>query len=119
VPFFKPMEIFTQEVSHAVMTAILINDLRNKKAVANPDTPLRNPLELFSSAGFHGCVRVSSQRWLSNARDVVLSRSGVWRMAYKFGSVGEIAVLVHFVKVGAPYVLGLLVLLLALRRFVW
>eukprot|EP00019_Armaparvus_languidus_P008233 CAMPEP_0168590366 /NCGR_PEP_ID=MMETSP0420-20121227/6530_1 /TAXON_ID=498008 /ORGANISM="Pessonella sp." /LENGTH=530 /DNA_ID=CAMNT_0008626021 /DNA_START=34 /DNA_END=1623 /DNA_ORIENTATION=+ len=90
VTFFKPMEIFAPETSHAVMTALLINDLRDKKSVANPNTKLRNPLELFASGGFHG---------------------GVWRTAYTFGSVGTVSVLIHFVKVGAPYVIALLLLL--------
>ena len=53
--FIKILSL-SQETSHAVMTALLINDLRDKKSVANPNTKLRNPLELFASGGFHGGV---------------------------------------------------------------
>merc|ERR1719377_85285 len=36
--YFRPMEIFNQETSNAVMGALLINDLRNPNSAANPDT---------------------------------------------------------------------------------
>lgn len=84
VPFFKPMEIFDPETSHSVMTAILLYDLNEPRSVANPKTKLRNPLELFASGAFHG---------------------GVWRMAYTFGSTGEISVLVALAKFALPYLL--------------
>jgi hypothetical protein len=83
VPFFKPMEIFDPETSHSVMTAILLYDLNEPRSVANPKNKLRNPLELFASGAFHG---------------------GVWRMAYTFGSTGEISVLVALAKFALPYI---------------
>jgi len=84
MPFFQPIEIFTQETSNAVMCAILLHDLNNPKAVANPDVPLGNPLELFKHNSFHG---------------------GLWRAGYKLNSIGEVSVLVHFFKVLKVYIL--------------
>jgi hypothetical protein len=85
MPFFKPVEIFHQESSNAVMTALLVNDLTNPKSAANPAVPLNNPYELFAAHGFHG---------------------GAWRCAYKFGTIGEVSVLVHFAKVLLPYIIA-------------
>jgi len=93
MPYFRPMEIFEQETSNAVMSAILIHDLNNTKAVARPEIPLRNPLEMFKENSFHG---------------------GIWRAAYKVNSIGEVSVLVHFVKVLRPVLLALFVLIIAL-----
>jgi len=88
MPYFKPFEIFQQDTSNAVMAAILIHDLNNSKAVANPHVQLENPLELFREASFHG---------------------GVWRAGYKVGSIGEVSAVIHFVKVLKPLIyLGLL-----------
>jgi len=91
MPYFKPIEIFQQETSNAVMSAILIHDLNNPKAVANPSVPLENPLELFREASFHG---------------------GVWRAGYKVGSLGDVSVVIHFLKLLKPLLfLGLLFLI--------
>jgi len=95
MPFFKPMEIFEQDTSNAVMAALLINDLRNSKSPANPTYPLKNPYELFSYSSFHG---------------------GAWRLAYKFGTIGEVAVIVHFVKVLWIYIVLAIVGLFLLKR---
>lgn len=84
MPAFKPMEVFEQQTSNAVMAALLINDLRDPNAAANPKIKLKNPLELFSKNGFHG---------------------GVWRCGYKFGTVGEVAAMIHFIKVLRPFIL--------------
>eukprot|EP00808_Paulinella_micropora_P016638 g17544.t1 len=81
MPFFKPMEIFNQDTSNAVMATLLIHDIRNPQSVASAKYQLRNPLELFSSASFHG---------------------GVWRCGYKLDTLGETSVLIHFVKVLRP-----------------
>jgi len=56
---------------------------------------LANPLQLFTSGAFHG---------------------GVWRAAYKVGSIGEVSVLIHFVKVLRPV---FFLLLLAIIAFVF
>lgn len=92
MPYFRPMEIFQQETSNAVMCALLIYDICNPKSIANPAVTLRNPLELFSQGAFHG---------------------GLWRNGYKFNTIGEISVLIHFIKVLKPYLLVLLVLIVA------
>lgn len=98
MPFFKPYEIFEQETSNAVMSAILIHDLNNPKAVANPNVQLKNPLALFSQNSFHG---------------------GVWRCAYKINSIGEVSVLIHFFKVLRPVFLLFFIVVVAFlwRRF--
>ncbi|KAJ3129763.1 Very-long-chain (3R)-3-hydroxyacyl-CoA dehydratase PASTICCINO 2 [Nowakowskiella sp. JEL0407] len=65
--FFKPLEVFDPRTSNAVMTALLIHDLRNEKSVANPKTELANPLLLFTEGAIHG---------------------GIWRMPFKFSAIG-------------------------------
>jgi hypothetical protein len=47
-------------------------------------------LELFSRNAVHG---------------------GAWRMPYRFNTVGEVAVLIHFVKVGKYIILALFLFL--------
>merc|ERR1719408_160599 len=64
---FRPMEITYQETSNAVMAALLIRDVRDPTSAANPKTPLRNPLNLFTDNSFHG---------------------GCWRAGWKFSSLG-------------------------------
>eukprot|EP00005_Dracoamoeba_jomungandri_P005462 CAMPEP_0174260338 /NCGR_PEP_ID=MMETSP0439-20130205/9637_1 /TAXON_ID=0 /ORGANISM="Stereomyxa ramosa, Strain Chinc5" /LENGTH=529 /DNA_ID=CAMNT_0015344559 /DNA_START=19 /DNA_END=1608 /DNA_ORIENTATION=+ len=94
MPYFVPMEIFSQETSNAVMTALLINDLRNADSPAHPEVPLRNPLELFKFNAFHG---------------------GIWRNAYALDSIGEVSVLIHFVKVLKPvFLLAFLVAIIGI-----
>ena len=51
---FAPMEVFKQETSNAVMTALLIYDVNSDSSSANPETSLKNPLSLFSEGAFHG-----------------------------------------------------------------
>jgi len=93
MPFFRPFEIFDQDTSNAVMASILIYDLRSSKSIAQPTTPLKNPLEMFRETSFHG---------------------GVWRAGYKVGTIGEVSVIVHFIKVLRPVLLILLVALIAI-----
>jgi len=92
MPYFTPFEIFQQDTSNAVMGAILIHDVRNPKSIAHPEVALGNPLEMFRENSFHG---------------------GVWRCGYKVGSIGEVSVIVHFVKVLRPLLLILLVAAIA------
>jgi hypothetical protein len=106
------------------MTALLINDLRDKKSVSHPNTKLRNPLELFASGSFHGGV------WRTGTRFrfcfclaiivVVVLVADVFSaflncVAYTFGSVGSVSVIIHFVKVLGPYLAALLLLLFAYK----
>jgi len=90
MPFIKPYEIFEEGTSNAVMAALLINDLQNKTP-AHPSQALRNPYQLFSYNGFHG---------------------GTWRAGYKYESIGAVAVLIHFVKVGRPVIAALVAALI-------
>jgi len=99
MPFFVPIEIFEQKTSNAVMGALLIHDVNNPNSVANPaQRKLDNPLELFAENSFHG---------------------GMWRCGYKSGSLGEVSVIIHFIKVLRPVLIAIAVLILFFiyRRF--
>eukprot|EP00300_Choanocystis_sp_HF-7_P030509 c39361_g1_i1.p1 GENE.c39361_g1_i1~~c39361_g1_i1.p1 ORF type:complete len:745 (-),score=179.30 c39361_g1_i1:93-2072(-) len=72
---FKPMEVFQQDTSNAVMGTLLLNDVFNPLSVANPDVSLRNPLQLFSDTAFHG---------------------GPWRTAHLFTTIGVPSALLYF-----------------------
>ena len=67
-PWFKPLEVFQQETSNAVMAALLVHDVQNDAGVARPTKKIRNPYELFTYDSFHG---------------------GIWRAAYTIDSIGE------------------------------
>lgn len=70
------VEVFDPATSTTLMAAMLVHDLRNKKAAANPATRLANPMELFAQGANHG---------------------GLWRAAYSPRSVlGFAAVLGMF-----------------------
>lgn len=64
------VEVFEPSTSTALMAALLVHDIRNPKAVANPNVPLANPMDLFAQAANHG---------------------GLWRVAYAPRSVLGIA----------------------------
>ena len=76
MPFFRPMEVFQQETSNAVMGALLLRDVSDSSTPSNPSLPLKHPLQLFSFGSFHG---------------------GVWRMAYTVDSIGTPSVLAYLV----------------------
>lgn len=67
---FKPMEVFYQDTSNAVMGALLIHDVCNPASKAQPSTPLSNPTLQFSVGAFHG---------------------GIWRCAFTIDSIGALA----------------------------
>ncbi len=60
------VEIFDPATSRTLMAALLVHDLRNPAAAANPAAPLSHPLRLESAAAVHG---------------------GLWRMPYALRSV--------------------------------
>lgn len=64
------IEVFEPATASAVMAAMLVHDLRNPKSVANPETPLVNPMDLYASGALHG---------------------GLWRSAYTPRSVLGVA----------------------------
>ncbi|MBI1350885.1 MAG: hypothetical protein GC156_07190 [Actinomycetales bacterium] len=66
------VEVFEPATSTTLMAALLVHDLRNPAAAANPDTVLANPMDLFAAAANHG---------------------GLWRAAYEPRSVLGIAAL--------------------------
>lgn len=64
------VEVFEPATSTALMAALLVHDLRNPAAAANPTNELHNPMDLFASSANHG---------------------GLWRAAYAPRSVLGIA----------------------------
>ena len=66
------VEVFEPATSTTLMAALLVHDLRNPAAAANPETPLANPMDLFAQAANHG---------------------GLWRAPYAPRSVLGIAAL--------------------------
>ena len=80
--FFRPMEIVYQDLSNAVMTALLLHDVCNPNAAANAKTKLGNQIRLFSSGSAH---------------------FGIWRMAFKCGSIGEVSALIGYCMIYRGY----------------
>eukprot|EP00998_Keelungia_sp_KM082_P005773 NODE_206_length_2307_cov_70.477523_g200_i0.p2 GENE.NODE_206_length_2307_cov_70.477523_g200_i0~~NODE_206_length_2307_cov_70.477523_g200_i0.p2 ORF type:complete len:477 (-),score=130.75 NODE_206_length_2307_cov_70.477523_g200_i0:79-1509(-) len=76
MPQFKPVEVFQQETSAAVMALLLLHDVNNPLSAAQPTTQLRTPYGLFMHTSFHG---------------------GAWRTGYGFGTIGIPSVLAYFV----------------------
>lgn len=64
------VEVFDPATSTTLMAALLVHDLRNPAAAANPATALANPMDLFAQAANHG---------------------GLWRAAYAPRSVLGVA----------------------------
>jgi len=48
------IRVFDPSTANSLMAAMLVHDVRNPKAAANPATPLSNPMDLFSAAANHG-----------------------------------------------------------------
>lgn len=93
--YFKPMEVFQQETSNAVMGALLLRDLNDPATPANAILPLKNPLQLFTNGSFHG---------------------GVWRMAYTMDSIAPACLLAcfleYFMKILAYFLLFAMIVFL-------
>jgi hypothetical protein len=66
------VEVFDPSTSTTLMAALLVHDLRNPAAAANPATALANPMDLFAEAANHG---------------------GLWRVAYSPRSILAVAAL--------------------------
>ena len=76
--FFRPMEVFFQETSNALMGALLMHDISHAcKGAASPKTKLKNPLELFARQSAHG---------------------GLWRTGYALNSTAVTTVLAHLIS---------------------
>lgn len=65
------IEIFGGSTSRALMSALLVHDLRNPEAPANPDVGLEHPYDLFTHGAAHG---------------------GLWRLPYEPRTVLPLAV---------------------------
>ncbi len=74
------VEVFDPSTSNTLMAALLVHDLRNPDAVANPAVDLDHPLELLWQGANHG---------------------GLWRTAWKPRSVLGVAVVLGMVQRGA------------------
>ena len=84
--WFKPLEIVYQDLSNAVMTALLLRDVCDENADANPKKDLGNQIRLFSSGSCH---------------------FGIWRMAFKCGSIGEVSAAIGYCKIYSAYLQGM------------
>jgi hypothetical protein len=71
------VEIFESATSRAVMAALLVHDLRNPNATANPATQLEHPFDVFVDAAIHG---------------------GIWQLPYEPRSVLPLALLLGMIK---------------------
>jgi hypothetical protein len=71
------IEVFEPSTSNTLMAALLVHDLRNPAAAANPATPLSHPIELFWQGACHG---------------------GLWRTAYDPRSVLGLAVVLGMIQ---------------------
>ena len=89
-------EIFKQETTNAVMTAVLLHDVLNDDGPKNPANKAKfgvdNPLKLFSSESVHG---------------------GLWRSPYAVDSLGEASALIYFAGLAQPYAIGCAVVAMA------
>ncbi|MDQ3957410.1 MAG: hypothetical protein M3273_03715 [Actinomycetota bacterium] len=74
------VEVFEPATSRALMAALLVHDLRNPAAPANPETHLDHPFDLFVDAAAHG---------------------GLWTLAYAPRSVLPLAAGIGLVRRGA------------------
>ena len=71
------VEIFEPPTSRAVMAALLVHDIRNPEAAANPASELDHPYDLFAEGAVHG---------------------GLWRLGYEPRSVLPLALLLGLTK---------------------
>ena len=82
-------EIFKQETTNAVMSAILIHDVLNDDGPKSPRNAKKfgvdNALKLFSTESVHG---------------------GLWRSPYAVDSLGEASALIYFAGLAQPYLLA-------------
>ena len=74
------IEVFEPATSTALMAALLVHDLRNPLSVANPNTTLSNPMDLFVVGANHG---------------------GLWSSAYAPRSVLGVAAVLGMVEARA------------------
>ncbi|MDQ3940171.1 MAG: hypothetical protein M3238_02345 [Actinomycetota bacterium] len=71
------VEIFEPATSRVLTAALMVHDLRNPKAVANPDNELDHPYDLFVQGALHG---------------------GIWRLPYEARSILPLGLVIGAVK---------------------
>jgi len=71
------IEVFQQETTNSLMTAVLLNDLMDKTSPANPNVKLGHPLELQARNACHG---------------------GAQRCGEGLGTIGEAAAALYIIK---------------------
>jgi hypothetical protein len=74
------VEVFEPSTSNTLMAALLVHDLREQAAVANPAVPLAHPAEFFWQGANHG---------------------GLWRNPHAPRSVLGVAVVLGMLQRGA------------------
>jgi len=72
---FPPNHASDPETVQALLTLVMMRDLQSKKAYANPDLKLENPMDLFFENAWHG---------------------GAWRSPYDLKSIGHYVVARHY-----------------------
>lgn len=66
---FPPVAAMKVDLTYEVLSLIMLYDLCCQESKANPENPLGNPMEIFSSPGFHG---------------------GLWRCPYQMDSLEKV-----------------------------
>jgi hypothetical protein len=95
---FKPQLLFQPDIVKNVLSLLLVRDVQDRKALAQPTTPIGNPLELIADQAWHG---------------------GIWTTAYTADSMGNIQFVTGWMKANSAVVLmGLLVLSALVYNFV-
>lgn len=95
--FFKPMEVVYQDFSNSFMTALLINDVTNQKSVSNPSISIGNHIRMFSRTSAH---------------------FGIWRMAFKCGSIGEVSAMIGYCRIYQKFLYFAVALFFGLVGFI-
>lgn len=75
------VEAFDPSTTNAIMAALWVHDLRNPKSIANPENPMKHPLELMMEGANHG---------------------GLWRVAYLARTALPFAAMYGFAKEKLP-----------------
>ena len=72
------LEIFEPETTRTLMAALLVHDMSNQDAAANPSTDLAHPFDLFAQGAIHG---------------------GIWRLPYEPRSILPLGLIRGFLRI--------------------
>jgi hypothetical protein len=98
LPLFKPNMMYYPDTVSALLSIMLLADIRNEKSLSHPGTPLVHPMQLVAEQAWHG---------------------GSWSAPFTSDSTGVAAYLCHLCKKATPiFVIALVgtVVYLALRH---